>query len=340
MSTVALAVAFSFEPHRVAEFRDLARLADAAGARMVMTGDTPALLGDAYVGLSIIAAETARCRIGTFITNPVTRHPAVTTAAITTIDALSGGRALLGVGSGDSGVYNLGVPPASQARLEEFIGTLRALWDVGESMWDETRVRFTWSHTRVPIYLAAGGPRGLRLAGRIADGVIIENGLTPEVAAESLRHLSAGAADAGRSINDIDVWWHARAALAPNRDDAIDMIRSGLAGIANRAMRFGQEGKQIPPDLEHKFRALTAQYSLLHHEEHAGMYLRNAGLLDELGLRDYVADRWSIVGNVDDWGRRLEELEARGVRQIALALMMADKRAFLEQLADVVARAS
>jgi 5,10-methylenetetrahydromethanopterin reductase len=320
------------------EFCRIARAADDAGVAMVGTGDTPALLGDCYVGMALIAQNTTRCRVTSWVTNPVTRHPVVMAAAASTVDALSGGRVVLGMSSGDSGVYNLGKRPATIAQMEEAVRVLRELWEHGESRFDGETVKLTWAHRKLPIYLAPGGPRGLRLAGRVADGVYIEAGLLPEVAEAALGHVRAGAAEAGRSIDEIDIWWHVRACLAESKEAAAYRLRSPLAGIANRSIRFSEEGKMIPEALLPKFRELKARYDIAHHEEH-GAHLRNGPLLDELGLRDYLVERYSLAGNAQDWVDRITELQARGISQFALAVMVEDKLDFLQTLAtDVMPR--
>ena len=98
---------------------------------MLGVGDSPAWLGDVYVGMSLIAQNTSNCRVMSWVTNPRTRHPVVAAAAVTTVDAISGGRAVLGLGSGETGVHNLGVKRATLAQLEDFIGTVRTVWDTG-----------------------------------------------------------------------------------------------------------------------------------------------------------------------------------------------------------------
>jgi 5,10-methylenetetrahydromethanopterin reductase len=325
-----------FDPRRLDEFIGLSRLADELGFAMVMTGDTPALQGDHYVGLTLIAQNTTRARIGSFISNVVTRHPVVAASAISSVDAIAGGRAFLGLSSGDSGVYNLGLKPGTQAQLEDYIVAVQSLYDTGEAHFQGAVAKFEWSRKRIPIYMAPGGPKGLRLAGRLADGVFVEAGFLPEVIADTYRQLAAGAAEAGRSLDDIEVWWHARACFGENRDDAIDKIRSGILGIGNRLARFQQEGKFIADDIWPKLRELKRRYDFLHHEEIKGEAHRmaNAPMLDELGLRDYLADRFAIVGNVDDWTKRIATLREMGVENIAFAALMPDREGFLRTVGE------
>lgn len=327
-----------FKPLRLTEFRAAAAAADEAGFAMVMTGDSPALGGEHFVGLTTIAMTTARARVGSYISNVVTRHPAVAAAGIASINEISGGRAFLGLSTGDSGVYNLGLKPAKQADLEHYILTLKRLFEDGVAEFHGATVHFGWYRKQVPIYMAPGGPRGLRLAGRIADGVFLETGFMPEVIDDTLQQLHDAAREAGRSIDDIDVWWHARACFGSSRDDAIDQIPSGLLGIGNRLARFQQEGKFISDEMWPRLQELKRRYDFMGHHElpSADTPSRNAAMLDELGLRDYLADRFGIVGTPADFVTRIQQLQGMGVDNIAFAGLMSDKLGFINRMKEEV----
>ncbi|MDB5458860.1 MAG: Methylenetetrahydromethanopterin reductase [Caulobacteraceae bacterium] len=321
-------------PNGLGEFIDLSRLAEEMGFAMVMMGDTPALAGEHFTSLTLIAQNTSKVRLGSFISNPLMRHPVVATGGIATVDALANGRAFFGLSSGDSGVYNLGMKPATQAQLEEYIVTMQSLFDRGEAVFEGQTVRFNWAQRRIPIYMAPGGPKGLRLAGRIADGVFIESGFQQDAIDDAYAQIAAGAAEAGRSPDNIEMWWHARACFGDDRDDAIEKIQSGILGIGNRLGRFQQEGKFIPDHIWPKLQELKRRYDFLHHEEVKGKTgeLANAHLLNELGLRDYLADRFAIVGDVDQWIERIATLREMGVKNIAFTALMPDKKGFLETM--------
>jgi 5,10-methylenetetrahydromethanopterin reductase len=327
-----------FSPTKFDEFRAVARAADDAGFAMTMTGDSPALGGDHYVGLAMVALSTTRARIGSYISNPVTRHPVVAAAAIASVNEIAGGRAFLGLSTGDSGVYNLGLKPATQAQLEEYIVTIKTLFEKGEAQFQGTTVHFGWSRRPVPIYMAPGGPKGLRLAGRIADGVFLETGFIPEVIEDTLQQLADAAREAGRSIDDLDIWWHARASFGESIDDAIDQIPSGILGIGNRLARFQKEGKFIPDEIWPRLQELKRRYDFMGHHERPDQTrpTSNAGMLDELGLREYLSERFAIVGTPEDFVTRIRRLESLGVRNIAFSGLMPDKLGFIETVRSAV----
>jgi 5,10-methylenetetrahydromethanopterin reductase len=243
---------------------------------------------------------------------------------------------VLGVGSGDSAIYTIGAPPATVAGLEETIAILNALTR-GESIRQEGH---TWrvhrANRRVPIYLAAEGPRTLELAGRMADGVIVGLGLTPEVIALSLAAIERGARAAGRTLADIDVWWFAKTSLADRRDDAIAAIKMALAASANHAFRFTLEGKGAPADLHEKIRSLQRDYEA-HQHEIAGA--ANADLPDRWGLTMFLADRFAIAGTPTDCVAQIERARAAGAHQFVITGFVRDPRAFMRRWAKEVAGA-
>lgn len=161
-----------FLPESLGGFGDLCREAEAEGFDWLGVADSQSVFRELYVALTLAALHTKRMRVGPLVTNPLTRHLVVTASAIASVDELAGGRAVLGLGSGDSAIYTIGAPPATLAGLEDAIATLGRLTtgetvDRGGRPWRVHRAT-----RRVPIYLAAEGPRTLELAGRVADGVI------------------------------------------------------------------------------------------------------------------------------------------------------------------------
>jgi 5,10-methylenetetrahydromethanopterin reductase len=106
-------------------------------------------------------------------------------------------RTMVGIGSGDSAAYNIGLKAVSLAELREYALAIRSLLTTGRADYHGTTARFTWSRVPVPLFLAASGPKTLRLAGQIADGAVIRTGLTPEIVGTP--SPSAAGAREGRS---------------------------------------------------------------------------------------------------------------------------------------------
>jgi 5,10-methylenetetrahydromethanopterin reductase len=214
------------------------------------------------------------------------------------------------------------------AGLEEAVVTLGRLTsgeaiDRGGRRWQVHR-----STRRVPVYLAAEGPRTLELAGRVADGVIVGLGLTPEVIQLSLAAIERGARAVGRALTDLDVWWFAKTNVADTRAGAVEPIKMALAASANHAFRFTLENKGVPPDLRERIRGLQRDYDS-HHHELAGA--GNAALTDRWGLTDYLADRFAIAGTPDDCVAQLQRAMAAGAHQFVVTAFVPDPRMFMRR---------
>lgn len=179
--------------------------AEAAGLGYALLPVNPLAVPDPYLLMAAGAAATTSMRFGPLLETPILRPPAVAAGSIATLDAASGGRALLTYGIGDTAVRWLGLRPARVAELESATVAARALLageaiDVGAP--EPARLR----HARpAPVWIAAGGPRTLRMAGRVADGVWLRVGTHPANLAAALDAVRAGAADAGRDPADVSI---------------------------------------------------------------------------------------------------------------------------------------
>ena len=141
---------------------ETAAQAERLGFDGLLLADSQNLVGDVFVELGVLARTTDRLGLGTGVINPVTRHPAVTAAAIATVQLESGGRAVLGIGRGDSSLAQLGLARPSTARLAEFVGQVRGFLHGETVTVDGHASRIGWITGRavspVPVELAATGP--------------------------------------------------------------------------------------------------------------------------------------------------------------------------------------
>lgn len=162
-------------------------------------------LPDPYVNLALAALETERIGLGVLLDNPVVRHPAVLASSIATVDQLAPGRTLLGLGVGDTAVRLLGARPARVAALEAACVQVRTLLAGDELEVGAARPARLPFARPVPLWIAAGGPRVLRMAGRVADGVFIRVGLHPANLRAAYAAVCAGAREAGRDADAIRI---------------------------------------------------------------------------------------------------------------------------------------
>jgi 5,10-methylenetetrahydromethanopterin reductase len=192
-----------------------------------------------YSYLTLAAGRSSRLVLGTAVTNPATRHPAITAAAAATVDEISAGRMVLGIGAGDRPLLALGLRPSPLADLEAAVEAIRGLWS-GATL-DLRAPGFTLSgaHMRfparpgIPVYLSASGPRTLELAGRIADGVVLLVGLFPEALNWALEHVRRGADKADRPMPHIAVF--AYGMVSEDEEAALAAARSIAAWFPQTA---------------------------------------------------------------------------------------------------------
>lgn len=315
---------FLFMPAPPQEYISWIKEADAIRAEMIGIGDSQSLYRDVYVALAIAAANSTRIRIGPRVTNPITRHPAVTASAIASIDELSGGRAFLGIGTGHSAPLNIGLKPAKLADMREYITCLRALLQKGEATYQGSTVRLTWPKRYVPIYVAGAGPKALRLAGEIGDGVIIGCGVSRPVAQEALSIVEEGARASGRRLKDLDIWWYIPSAFAEDTETAQREVRGSVVSGSHAYFYGGIEGRGVPKHLEGKVRQLVEGYRVEQHIR-PNESQDNYDLVDKLGLREYLVDRFAIAGGPKDAAQRIRDLASWGVTNIWMSLHAPDK---------------
>lgn len=192
-----------------------------------------------YSYLTLAAVSSSRLLLGTAVTNPATRHPAITAAAAATVDEVAGGRLILGIGAGDRPLLALGLRPSPLATLEAAIGGIRQLWSGAEVSLAAPGVTLDGAHLRfgarpdIPVYISASGPKTLELSGRIADGVILLVGLFPEALDWAVAQVDRGAKEAGRPRPHIAVF--AYGAISDDEDAALEQARSIAAWFPQTA---------------------------------------------------------------------------------------------------------
>jgi len=208
---------------------DVAR-AETLGWDAALLPDSQLRRRDTYVMLAAAARVTQRITLGPFIANPVTRHPTVTASSIATIDELAPGRTLLGMGAGDTAVRFAGLKPAKVHELAQSIWLMRALLAGEEVDVGAVRPARLPHHRPVPVWIAAGGPRTLRMAGGIADGVFIRVGTHPANITSAVDAIRAGAVAVGRDPAQVRVATVFHTVLVDEPARALAMGKSMAAG--------------------------------------------------------------------------------------------------------------
>jgi 5,10-methylenetetrahydromethanopterin reductase len=175
------------------KYGEAAAFAEKSGLYSIWNTDVQTIDRDVYQCLAIAAMKTERIRLGPAITNPLTRHPTVTASAIMTLNEISNGRALLGIGPGDGSVRRIGLNPSTVEKLDSTITLLRKLVAQEKVQFtSEASSAMRWSSGPIPIYVPATGPRMLELAGRAADGVILNVGSNDNAIKDAIARVQTG----------------------------------------------------------------------------------------------------------------------------------------------------
>jgi 5,10-methylenetetrahydromethanopterin reductase len=220
----------------LAELVGLARLAEELGYQDFWYTDVR-FLRDCWVSLAAVAVATERIRLGPGVTDPYTRHPALTASAVATLDELSRGRALLGLGIGGYGFGQIGLEGRLPvAAMRETVEVVRRLLRGDEVSLEgkvvtlrRGRLEFRGVQTEIPIYFATHGAQITRLAGQVADGVLFANILVPSALATYLAALQDGMASAGRSAGAVQVSLRFEVCLADDQAAAEAVMRRRMA---------------------------------------------------------------------------------------------------------------
>lgn len=287
--------AFSF-PHRVAE---TAQRAEAWGFDGLLLADSQNLTADIWVELALAGAVTSRLRLGPGVTNPVTRHVAVTASAAATLQLETGGRAVVGFARGDSALSQIGREPVGVDDFERDLARLQGFLAGDEVDLDGTPSAIRWlaggAVPKVPVWVAATGPRTIAAGGKHAEGVDLTVGAEPE----RLRWAAGVAREAGRP--GVTLGAYVNVGVHPDRAAARDLVRGSTAIFA----RFAAEGapesglsEVTREGIEH----LAAGYERRRHGEAAAPAARR--------LEDGFIDRFAVAGPADEVAARLAALAA------------------------------
>lgn len=206
---------------------------EGAGFSFMWMPDTPLLAGrwrDVYGHLICAATATTTLRLGPGVTNPLTRHPVTTASAILTLDEASNGRADLVAGTGYSSAYIIGQKAASLATMRQAVTLWHSIFQGQTTQLGGLEIALTPAKPRLPVYLAATGPKMLEMAGEIADGVLIHVGAAPGAVAWALERIQAGIQRAGRQRHDVRCIVVVQAMVDEQKARAIDHMRPCAAG--------------------------------------------------------------------------------------------------------------
>jgi len=281
--------------------------------------DSQLLSRDAFVVLGQAASNTSRLTLFPAVTNPFTRDASVLASAIQTVEELAPGRVKFMIGTGYTSASTIGRKPATHAEMRACIATVKGLL-AGESVdFDGTPGRLGYaSGRRIPVIMAASGPKAIELAGEIADGVLLLVGFNRGILERALDHLETGAKRAGRRLEDLEIIWAVRTCTAATTAQARRQARP--TAVHWGVLRWGgywlePAGLQLPnlevPEAVHRIYP-----DLSHAHDWEAAIAATAFVPDEVAAQ--LCDAIGLIGTPDDCANRILEMAKLGARNLYL----------------------
>ena len=301
-----------------------------AGLAGMVVWDAQSSDGDCYVSLAAAAMATTSLKLGTGVTNPVTRHPSVTASAIASLQAISNGRAVLGIGRGDASLAHIGRAPASVETLSRYTqlvqrylrGDSVAFKELGEfatnapnlSQLDlghappHSKLEWLGNMPKVPVEVSATGPRMIAEAAIHADGVMLSVGADLERLRWGIDLVRTTRAKAGLDPNGIPIGAWVNVVAHPD----VEIARQLASGWTSVFARFAvMHGKPTGPQTNDSIKSLEHLYNDFDLRDQASSSTAQA-----LGMTQNFIDNYAIVGTADTCVARLRQISDLGIQKL------------------------
>src|SRR5213079_1997770 len=273
---------------------ELMQKAEEHGFEYGWTYDSHILWQESYATLPLVAAATEKIKLGHFVTNPGIRDPTITASWYATMQDLSDGRMVMGIGRGDSSRRVVGLQPVKVADFERRCRMIKDQMNGRQVEWNEKELQLSWVREElpeIPMWIAGYGPRALGVAGRVADGVIIQ--LADPVIIQWIMDTARRAAEeSGRDPSELKCIVGAPSHISDDVADAREQSRWFPAMVSNHVMdlieRYGEDS-DIPKDLTDYVKARK----FYDYKEHS-----RVGAAHGEFVSDEICDRFSVIGSV------------------------------------------
>src|SRR5437868_5138667 len=297
---------------------ELTKLAEGHGFEYSWTYDSHILWQESYATLPLVADRTERIKLGHFVTNPGIRDPTITASWYATMQDVSNGRMVMGIGRGDSSRRVVGLQPVKVAEFERRCGMIKDLMNGRPVSWNDKELELKWVRSElpdIPMWVAGYGPKALAVAGRVGDGVIVQLA-DPEIISWIMDTARRSAEEAGRDPSQLKCIVGAPSHVTDDLADARDQVRWFPAMVSNHVMdlieRYGTDGSTVPKALTDYVQARK----FYDYNDHS-----RVGAAHGEFVTDEICDRFCVIGNTDQIKAKLKELEAVGVDQFNVYLM-------------------
>src|SRR4051812_15775486 len=305
---------------------ELLQLAERHGFEYGWTYDSHILWQESYATLPLAAAQTERIKLGHFVTNPGIRDPTIVASWYATMHDLSNGRMVMGIGRGDSSRRVVGLKPVRVAEFEARCRMIKELMNGRPVEWNDKELRLEWVRPElpeIPLWVAGYGPKALAVAGRVADGVIIQLA-DPQIIEWIMNTAREAAVEVGRDPDELKCIVGAPSNVTDDIASAREQARWFPAMVSNHVMdlieRYGFES-EIPAALTEYVRARK----FYDYKEHS-----RVGAAHGEFVTDEIVDRFCVLGTPAEATAKLRELESVGVDQFNIYLMTNSQEATLE----------
>jgi len=283
----------------------LAQLSENLGFSHVWIGDSHLIWREAFVNMTATVLNTTKVKIGTGVTNPLTRHPSVVASGFATLEEFAPGRFIVGIGLGDSSVETMGIKPARMDYFEKAVTDMGALLAGKEVELETGKIHLKHPcKNGIPIYIAASGPKMLELAGRVADGVIILVGIDDHSILLAKERIEAGARAANRDPGNIDLVLWVPCSIS-DRFPAKDAVKAHVARAIAHPLPFLLDEKE-----QKVVEEIRQAYNYYQHMEQKAKQAQV--------IPDWLVDKFAIVGSRKECSAQVERLRKSGIHQIAI----------------------
>jgi probable F420-dependent oxidoreductase len=296
---------------------ELMELAEQSGFDNGWTYDSHILWHESYPLLALASARTSTLKLGHCVTNPGIRDPTITASYYATLHEVSNGRAVMGIGRGDSSRRVVGLKPVKVAEFERSLRMMKDLMNGRPVEWNGKELQLKWVREELPpieMWVAGYGPRALAVAGRVGDGVIIQLA-DPEIIKWIMETARAAAEEDGRDPDALKCHVCAPSHISDDLADARNQVRWFPAMVSNHVMdlieRYGFES-EIPAALTEYVKARK----FYDYKDHS-----RVGAAHGEFVSDEICDRFCVLGTPEQATEKLQELESIGVDHFNIYLM-------------------
>src|SRR5215216_3419733 len=306
---------------------ELLQLAERHGFEYGWTYDSHVLWQESMPTMALTAAATDRIKLGHMVTNPGTREPTVVASAYATLQDISDGRMVMGIGRGDSARRYIGQQPVRVGPFEDALRMIKPFMNGEKVIWNDTEIELSWVRPELPpieMHVAGYGPKVLAIAGRVGDGVIIQLA-DPDIIQWTMATARRAAEEAGRDPAALKCIVSAPSHISDDLADAREQVRWFPAMVSNHVQdlidRYGSDGSVVPKVLTDYIEART----FYDYDQHSRVGAKHSEY-----VTNEICDRFCVLGNAEQAIAKLRELESIGVDQFNIYLMTQGQEETLE----------